>query len=90
MRSPDFTFASKQWYGEDVLKSSLCQFCKIYVISVSKPLQFAGILSSNVSCVESYTHLDIQRKFFVGVMLGYYASPRERTLEVGSGEYLPS
>ena len=49
VRSPDFTFASKQRYGEDVLKSSLCQLCKIYVISASRPFQFAGILLSNVS-----------------------------------------
>ena len=44
VRSPDFTFASKQRYSEDedVLKSSLCQMCKIYVISASKLLQFAG------------------------------------------------
>ena len=28
--------------SEDVLKSSLCQLCKIYVISASKLLQFAG------------------------------------------------
>ena len=42
MRSPDFTFASKQRCSEEVLKSSLCQLCKIYVISASKLLQFAG------------------------------------------------
>ena len=42
VRSPDFTFASKQRYSEDVLKSSLCQLCKIYVISASKLFQFAG------------------------------------------------
>ena len=37
-----FTFASNQRYSEDVLKSSLCQLCKIYVIFASKLLQLAG------------------------------------------------
>ena len=57
--------------NEDVLKSSLCQLCKIYVISASKPFQFAGISSSNVSWVLSYIHLDIQAVFcrcYVGLL----------------------
>ena len=71
VRSPDFTFASKQRYREDVLKSSLWQLCKIYVISASKPFQFDGISSSYVSWVESYIHLDIQvvfRRYYVGLL----------------------
>ena len=81
---PDFTFASKQRYSENVLKSSLCQLCKIYVISASKLFQFAGFhlvmfLELKATFILTY------RQFFVGVMLGYYASPREGTLEVGSG-----
>ena len=57
--------------NEDELKSSLCQLCKIYVISASKPFQFAGISSSNVSWVVSYIHLDIKAVFcrcYVGLL----------------------
>ena len=84
--SPDFTFASKQRYSKDVLKSSLCQLCKIYVISASKLFQFAEfnlVMFPELKATFILTH----RQSFVGAMLGYYASPREGTLEVGSGEY---
>ena len=84
VRSPDFTFASKQRYSEDVLKPSLCQLCKIHGISASKLFQFAGfhlVMFLELKATSILTY----RQSFVGVMLGYYASPGEGTLEVGSG-----
>ena len=84
LRSPEFTFASKQRYSEDVLKSWLCQLCKFHVISASKLFQFAGfhlVMFPELKASFILTY----RQSFVGVMLGYYASPREGTLEVGSG-----
>ena len=85
VRSPDFTFASKQRYSEDVLKSSLCQLCKIYVISASKLFHFDGFHLVMVPELKA-TFIVTNRQSFVGVMLGYYASPRGGMLEVGSGE----
>ena len=83
VRLPDFTFASKQRHSEDVLKSSLCQLCKIYVISASKLFQFAGF--HLVTFLElKATFILTYRQSFVDVMLGYYALPREGRLELGS------
>ena len=74
--------ATVQWRRTEIIAmpivQNLCDFC-------IKPFQFAGFHLVMVPELKA-TFIVTYRQSFVGVMLGYYASPRGGMLEVGSGE----